>query len=756
MGIKKLLSNKNLIFYTGISLTFILVFLRLIFDIDVSVFMTLLMFGLTILFCDREQIITLAIICLPLSATFQYKYALLICVGVYFIKFNEDISIKRLLIPVLLMLFWEALHAFFYTTDIKEYFRGFAELILVAFVMLLPLKKFNYARFIRVFAISCIVVFTILFLYVLADNNFDIQAMFSNGYRLGINNRGDQDLGIYLNANVIGFLCNISIVGLAQLLLSRNGKIMDVAFIVLLIVFGFLTMSRAFLLCLAVITLICLCMILVRFNAKKRWIIIGSVVGAGIFAVLLVALLVPSVIQSFIQRFTEGDISGGRIDIFKAYNEHIFSDIKYLMFGIGLQDISGKMQQLHGIEIYVPHNGIQELVVVWGIPGLVLFGWFMVEMFLQAKKHHKIRLINLLPLILVSVDVMFGQLIRSGTTLLALLMVYISLYVKFDTVGEYTYDDDKPAKRTVITKAIEYLKHPVKILTFLNSVGFGWLFSDKFAIKFTYYKRMGVLPNLDNPKTFNEKLNWLKLNLRSPDQTTKVDKVKVKELVANRIGEEYVIPLLATWDRAEDIDISSLPEQFVIKCNHAGGVFICKNKSEFNVDLIKKKVAKLLKKNYFYPSRCWPYKNVERKVFAEEFVKNNSSEENTDLIVYKVFVFNGRSKLIQVIQNDKTPNESIDYFNTNWDLLNIRQNYKNSEVHVEKPEVLDEMLKLSNKLSDKVPFVRVDWYIVDGKLKFSEFTYYSDSGFERFYPDEWDEKLGKLIKLPIDKVEIKG
>ncbi len=750
MGIKKLLSNKNLIFYTGISLTFILVFLRLIFDIDVSVVMTLIMFGLTVLFCDREQIITLAIICLPLSATFQYKYALLICVLVYFFKFNEDVKIKRVVIPLLLMMFWEVLHAVFYTTEIVEYFRTFAELILVVFVMLLPLKKFNYARFIRVFAVSCIVVFTIMFIYLLKENNFDIAKIFSGGYRLGIINSTEENFGANLNPNTIGFLCNLSIVGLAQLLLSKNGKLIDVAFIVLLIVFGFLTMSRAFLLCLAIITLICLCMIAVRFNAKKRWIIIGSVAGAGVFAVILVALVFPSAIQTFIKRFTVGDVSNGRIDLFNFYNKHIFSSAKYALFGIGLQDFGGRISDIYRIEMNVPHNGIQEIVVAWGIPGLILFGWFIVEMFLQAKKHHKIRLINLLPFIVLLFDISFGQLIRSGKSMLALLMVYISLYVKFDTVGEYTYDDDKPAKRTVITKAIEYLKHPVKILTFLNSVGFGWLFSDKFAIKFTYYKRMGVLPNLDNPNTFNEKLNWLKLNLRTPDQTTKVDKVKAKELVAERIGEEYVIPLLATWDRAEDIDISSLPERFVIKCNHAGGVFICKNKSEFNVDLIKKKVAKLMKCNYFYGSREWPYKNVERKIFAEEFVKNNSSEENTDLIVYKVFVFNGRSKLIQVIQNDKTPNESIDYFNTNWELLNIKQNYKNSEVHVEKPEVLDEMLKLSNKLSDKVPFVRVDWYIVDGKLKFSEFTYYSDSGFERFYPDEWDEKLGKLIKLPIN------
>ena len=398
----------------------------------------------------------------------------------------------------------------------------------------------------------------------------------------------------------------------------------------------------------------------------------------------------------------------------------------------------------------MPHNGIQEILVVWGIPGLLLFVWLIVEMFLQVKTKHKIKFINLIPALLVLVYTMFGQLITAGQVLLSLVIVYISLYVKFDVVGEYIEDDDKPARKTIISRIFSYIKHPTKLLSLLNACGFAKLFSDKFCIKFLFHNRVGVWPNLDNPKTFNEKLNWLKLNDRNPIYTTKVDKVKVKDYVAERIGNKYVIPSIAVWDSVDDIDLSIFPDQFVLKCNHAGGVIVCKDKSTFDVENAKKTLRKTLKRDYFYLSRCWPYKNVERKVFAEQYIQNKRGDES-ELIVYKVFVFNGKSKLIQVIQGDKTAHETIDYFDTKWNLLDLKQNYPNSKVHLEKPKALEEMLKLSNILSDGVPFVRVDWYIANGHLKFSEFTYYSDSGFAKFQPNEWDEKLGAWIKLPIDK-----
>lgn len=750
MDIKRLLGSKNLIFYSGIILIFILVFLRLILGVNIPIYINLILFGLIAIFSDRQQLVTLAIVCLPLSATFQYKYALLICVVVYFFKFNEDITIKRVIIPVLLMMFWEAIHLFWYEVELKEYFRSFSELIVVVFVMLIPLKKFNYTKFIRVFAVSCIIMFSIMLLYLLKENNFSFEEVFKYEYRFGVIDRSNQNFSANLNPNSLGFLCNLSIVGLAQLLLSRNGKIIDGIFIAILIMFGFMTMSRTFLLNLAVITVICLILIVLKFTAKTRWIVLGGVIITGIIAIIFLYLLFPFVVEEFIERFSDADISNGRIDIFKFYNKHILSNPKYLFFGIGLQNVTKKVTGITGIYSLAPHNGIQELLVVWGIPGLALFTWFIVEMFLQSKRLHKIKLINVMPAVLVLINIMLGQFVRSGIIMLSLLLVYVSLYVKFDVVGEYIEDDKCKPKRTFISKTINYIKHPTKILRFLNLYGFGWLFSDKFCIKFTYYERMGIWPNLDNPKTFTEKLNWIKLNDRNPIYTTMVDKIKVKDFVSSRIGEEYVLPLLGVWDNPEDINFDLLPDKFVLKCNHnsSTGMCICTDKSKLNIDKVVSGLKKGLKVNYYYYSREWPYKDVEKKVFAETLLTDDENP-NVSINDYKFFCFDGEPK-IMFIATDRNIDCRFDFFNMDFERLNIQNIYPQSDKVFKKPKMFEEMKEIAKKLSKGFKVVRVDLYEVGGKIYFGEYTFFHGGAFSKFYPNEWDEKLGSWIKLPID------
>ena len=293
-----------------------------------------------------------------------------------------------------------------------------------------------------------------------------------------------------------------------------------------------------------------------------------------------------------------------------------------------------------------------------------------------------------------------------------------------------------------------YLKHPKQIYGFFASRGMlNWV-SDKAYLKMVYKNSFGKKLNLKNPQTFNEKLQWLKLYNRKDIYTAMVDKYQVKKLITDKIGADYIIPTINVYDKFEDINLDELPNQFVLKCTHdSGGLVICKDKSCLDLEKAKKKIKKSLKVNYFWLSREWPYKNVKPRIIAEEFV----GEISNSLVVYKVFCFNGTAKIIQVIQGDKTKQESIDYFDDNWNLLDLRQNYPNSLEHLPKPQLLDEMLKLSGELSKGYPFLRVDWYIVNNKLKFSEFTFYSDSGLSKFYPDEWDLKLGEMIKL--DKME---
>lgn len=299
---------------------------------------------------------------------------------------------------------------------------------------------------------------------------------------------------------------------------------------------------------------------------------------------------------------------------------------------------------------------------------------------------------------------------------------------------------------SLLKKIVKYIKNPENIIVYLNYYKLGHIFPDKFFLKCLYKARMGKKLNLKNPQTFNEKLQWLKLYDRKPIYTTLVDKYEVKKYIAEKIGEEYIIPTLGVWDKFEDIDFESLPEQFVLKCTHdSGGLVICKDKSKIDVEAAKAKITKSLKRNYFWHGREWPYKNVKPRIIAEQFI---SDGEHDNLIVHKVFCFNGKPYMMQVIQNDKQENESIDYIDTDWNLLDLRQNFPNSNNPLPKPKNLDEMLELSTKLSSGKAFIRVDWYIVKGQLYFSEFTFYSDAGTAAFHPDEWDYKLGEMVKFP--------
>ncbi len=273
------------------------------------------------------------------------------------------------------------------------------------------------------------------------------------------------------------------------------------------------------------------------------------------------------------------------------------------------------------------------------------------------------------------------------------------------------------------------------------------ILTDKQYISILFGLKFGYKLDLGNPKTFNEKLQWLKIYDRNPIYSTMVDKYEVKKFVADIIGEEYIIPTLGVWDKFDCIDFDTLPEQFVLKCTHdSGGIIICRNKAELDRESAKRKIENSLKRNYYWRGREWPYKNVKPRIIAEKFMKDNNA---VDLPVYKFFCFDGEPKIIQVIQNDKQPNESIDYFDTEWNLLDLKQNYPNCVIHMQKPAQLNEMLDTARKLSEnKQGFIRVDLYVINEKIYFSEFTFFSDCGFAAFNPEEWDKKLGDLIRLP--------
>lgn len=286
---------------------------------------------------------------------------------------------------------------------------------------------------------------------------------------------------------------------------------------------------------------------------------------------------------------------------------------------------------------------------------------------------------------------------------------------------------------------------PSTVFSYFAKSKVSHLFSDKTYLKWQYRANVRKKLNLKSPQTFNEKLQWLKLYNRDATQTQMVDKYAVRDYVATTIGDQYLIPLLGVWDRAEDIDFESLPQQFVLKCNHdSGSVIICKDKDTFDKEAAIKKLSGKLNRDMFYWSREWPYKNVQKKIICEKFMRDHDFDV---LNVFKILNFNNGEQIIQVIQNDKTENESIDYFDPRWNVLSLRQNFPNSKNPLPKPQTLDKMLDLAKKLSAGFPFLRTDFYEINGEVYFSEFTFFSDAGMGKFYPEEWDMKLGERMDL---------
>ena len=298
----------------------------------------------------------------------------------------------------------------------------------------------------------------------------------------------------------------------------------------------------------------------------------------------------------------------------------------------------------------------------------------------------------------------------------------------------------------------KYFFHPIKlfwavIIVVINSE-FGRLLSDKAYIKIAYRANLGKKIDLKNPKSFNEKIQWLKLNDRKPIYTTMVDKYEAKKYVSKLIGEEYIIENYGVWESFSDIDFEKLPEQFVLKCTHdSGGLVICRDKSKLDIEKAEKKINSCLKNNYFYSGREWPYKDVKPRIIAEKYMVDESGDGLRD---YKFFCFDGEPKFLYIsegLENHLTAR--ISFLNIDWSFESFsRSDYKPFEVLPQKPEKYDEMLEICRKLTKGTSFLRCDLYEADGKVYFSELTFSPCSGLTPFNPMSADDELGKYIKLP--------
>ena len=251
--------------------------------------------------------------------------------------------------------------------------------------------------------------------------------------------------------------------------------------------------------------------------------------------------------------------------------------------------------------------------------------------------------------------------------------------------------------------------------------------------------------DLENPKTFNEKIQWLKLYDSTPLKTRLADKYLVRDWVKEKIGEEYLIPLLGVWDKFDDIDFDKLPDRFVLKCNHGCAYnIIVKDKSKFNKKEARKKINKWMKENFAYKTGLeLHYADIPRKIIAEEDIEDSNKELND----YKIMCFNGKPQYIWIDQG-RFSNRTENIYNKKWELQPFLLTYPNSKEQVPPPKNLDKMFKFAKILSEGFSFVRVDFYNIDGKIYFGEMTFTSASGTEKFIPSEYNRILGDMLELP--------
>lgn len=291
---------------------------------------------------------------------------------------------------------------------------------------------------------------------------------------------------------------------------------------------------------------------------------------------------------------------------------------------------------------------------------------------------------------------------------------------------------------------VKAIKRPWLILPFFV-VKFGKRMNDEKYIKMLYYLRNGKILDLENPKTYFEKINWIKLHDRRPEYTMMVDKYRCKKYVGEKIGKEYIIPLIkgGVWNNADEIELDKLPNQFVLKCTHdSGNTYICKDKHTFDFEGVKAKLNKALKKNYYYLSREWPYKNVRPRIICEKYIPGIVDNN------YKFFCFDGKVKFLYVAPYRET---TSDYFDADFNHLDGIHNafHFGAEIPPKKPETFEKMKELAEVLSEGYPEMRVDFYDDNGKIYFGEITFFQEGGFAPWIPDEWNVRFGEYINLSV-------
>lgn len=422
--------RSHTVFYGLLSLLLLLCFIRYTFQINIPQILLLGIACFMAVVGDEDEVVAMCMCCIPLYTCFEYAYAVLFGMVVYVVKFGGKMRLNLTIIPVLLMVLWETAHCFGFDFAIAQYAGRFVAFLLLAMLMCCNKERFDYAFVVRMYAVSAAVMCCSLIGKRLFLSGFDLLAVFADLQRLGVITEEESKeflvTGAEMNTNSLGIICVLGVTGLLQLRLAGEGKKVDYLLIVTLLMFGVMTSSRTYLVCLL------LMVVLLVFSLKQSLVrklqFIAAAVAVAVLVVGLMSLFVPDLLEYYVGRFAVEDITTGRDDLMTLYHEFIMSNLHVLLCGIGAQDLGVKATETYQIAVNTPHNAIQETVLAWGIPGILMFLALWASMIYRSRKLCKNQgLINYIPLIIILVKAQAGQMLTSQYTMLSFSFAYLSM-----------------------------------------------------------------------------------------------------------------------------------------------------------------------------------------------------------------------------------------------------------------------------------------------------------------------------------------
>ena len=421
---------------------FVLMVARYLLKIDVPAIAFLALTLLPAWFGTKSEQLAMVASCIPLSVAFQYKYALLILSAAILIRNRWKLNRSGAFMIILAMAIWEWWHAFYGRFSYVEYLRDFAELIVLGLVISIDLDQVNYKLIIRSLAISVVGVCAIMLMMQLEQFDYNILAVFgrsAHSFRFGQSNMESGVYALNFNANNLGFICNLATCGVLLLVARREGSRFDIIMAVSASIFALMTLSRAAIVCLVLVFFAFVFLGEGKVLQKVSSGVVGIVVA--VIAMMLLWIYIPSVFENIQERFDRADVSGGRTSLFLYYGQFLLSSPAYFLGGIGMQHIFEKVSPYFAVHD-VPHMGLQEVWVAWGIVGvfmIILLFWKIVTTSLWYSQGKR-RAYQFMPLCLTLVFTMSGQLLTSSRTLMALIFAYVCLCISNDSPKENAED----------------------------------------------------------------------------------------------------------------------------------------------------------------------------------------------------------------------------------------------------------------------------------------------------------------------------